>query len=64
MATVRRRGGKFQVQIRRNDSKPLSRSFFKKSDEMKWARSMEVKIDRGELPQSRKELKLTGSERR
>ncbi len=48
MASIRQRNGRFQVQIRRNGLKPLSRTFHLKTDAMRWARQMEVGIDRGE----------------
>jgi len=50
MATIRKRGDKYQVQIRRLGQLPISRSFLHKSDALEWARHMEVKADRGELP--------------
>jgi len=48
MATFRKRNGKWQVQIRRSDHPPLSRSFISKEDARIWSRDIESRIDRGE----------------
>jgi hypothetical protein len=50
MATIRRRGEAWQVQIRRTGQRPISRSFLLKKDAETWARQMEVQADRRELP--------------
>lgn len=50
MATIRKRKGKYQVQVRRKGLSPISRSFHTHADAVEWARHMEVKADRGELP--------------
>ena len=50
MATIRRRGATWQVQIRRHGHAPLSRTFRLKSDAELWARQKEAQLDRGELP--------------
>ncbi|OUR77838.1 integrase [Alphaproteobacteria bacterium 46_93_T64] len=52
MAAYRRRGNNWQVQIRREDHPPLSKSFKLKSDGERWARTIESAIDRGELIQA------------
>lgn len=49
MATIRKRGTRFQVQVRRN-GQAISKSFLKLSDANEWARTMEVAADRQELP--------------
>ncbi len=46
MATIRKINNKWQVQIRRKGFKPTSRSFFKKSDALEWARFKEGQADR------------------
>jgi integrase len=46
MATIRKRLGKFQVQVRRED-KFISKTFINKSDALKWSREQEVKIEQG-----------------
>ncbi|WHS95355.1 site-specific integrase [Sinorhizobium kummerowiae] len=56
MATIRKRGDKWQVQIRRQGFPPISRSFHTKSDAAEWARYWESKADRAELPDNRKVL--------
>lgn len=50
MASIRKREGKYQVQVRRNGFAPFVRTFHRKSDAEEWARFMETKADRGELP--------------
>ena len=49
MATFRKRNGLWQVQIRRKGASPVSKSFCLKSDAEKWARQVEVEIDRSAL---------------
>ena len=49
MATIRRRGAKWQVQVRRQGHPPTSRTFTFKRDAEAWAREVEVSIERGEL---------------
>lgn len=52
MATIRRRNNRYQVQIRRFGTKPLTKTFSLKADAERWARQTEVMADRG----------ITGSE--
>jgi len=47
MASIRRRGKKFQVQIRRQGHAPVSRSFAYLADAKAWAREVERNLDRG-----------------
>lgn len=49
MATIRKRGDRWQVQVRRTGQAPVSKSFVQKSDAQAWARKMESAADRGEL---------------
>lgn len=49
MATIRKRGTKWQVQVRRKGSPPLSRSFLHKADAQAWGRQVELQVDRGDL---------------
>ena len=56
MATIRKRGDKYQVQIRRSGTRPVSRSFHVLKDAQAWARHMEVKADRRDLPADPKAL--------
>lgn len=44
MATIRKRLGKYQVQIRK-ENKNLSKTFTNKADALKWAKEQEVKIE-------------------
>jgi integrase len=56
MATIRRRGAKWQVQIRRVGFRSVSRSFHVRQDAQAWARLMEVRADRRDLPDDPKAL--------
>lgn len=56
MATIRKRGAKWQVQIRRVGVRPISRSFNVRKDADAWARQMEVQADRRDLPSDPKSL--------
>lgn len=49
MASIRKRGDKWQVQIRRIGAPNLSRTFNFKSDAVLWARQIEREADRGGL---------------
>ena len=46
MATIRKRGNKWQARIQRR-SQPVAHTFLTRSDAEKWARQTEVDIDRG-----------------
>ncbi len=50
MATFRKRGNKWQAQVRLQGCKPVSRSFTLKSDAQAWARQTEAAIERGHNP--------------
>lgn len=56
MASIRKRAGKYQVQIRRKGFAPTVRTFHTKQDAQEWARFMDTKADRGELFASVREL--------
>src|SRR5579872_6110013 len=56
MPTIRRRGGKYEVQIRRAGVRHISRSFHMLSDAKAWAHQMEIRADRRDLPADRKAL--------
>ncbi|ALK10322.1 tyrosine-type recombinase/integrase [Blastochloris viridis] len=49
MATIRKRGDKWQVQVRRQGHAPITRSFLQKADAVAWARQTETKLDRDGL---------------
>lgn len=60
MATIRKRNGKWQVQVRRTGSKPISRTFTLKRDAEAWAREAEIAHERGGTPlEDRQKLALT-----
>ena len=50
MATIRKRGDKWQVQIRRKGEVPFSRTFGLRRDADIWARMVETQADRKDLP--------------
>ena len=63
MATIRKRGEAWQVQVRRKGHPALSRTFKRKADAELWARQIEAEADRAELPSGLGELrKLTLSD--
>lgn len=47
MATIRKRGDKYHVQIRKKGSRSLTRSFSTRADANAWARKVESEIERG-----------------
>ena len=49
MATLRKRGSKWQAQVRRLGGSFLSRSFHTLKDAQAWARQIEAQADRGDL---------------
>lgn len=57
MATFRKRGNKWQTQIRRSGHPALSKSFANKADALVWARLQESRIDRADLPRNLKDLR-------
>ncbi|MDA9499556.1 integrase [Bradyrhizobium sp. CCBAU 11357] len=58
MATIRQRGKKWQVQVRRAGSGAVSKSFLRRKDADAWARQMEIQADRSELPADSSVLKV------
>jgi integrase len=48
MASIRRRGERWHVQIRRKDHSPICKAFAQRKDADAWARETESKLDRGE----------------
>jgi integrase len=56
MASIRKRNGKFQVQIRRTGYPTISKSFAQKKDAQEWARLREIELDRDELAPCRRNL--------
>src|SRR5258705_586735 len=56
MASVRYHRGKYQVPVRRQDMRPITKTFTLRKDALEWARLMEVKADRRDLPEDTKVL--------
>jgi len=56
MATYRKRGSRWQAQVRRKGAQTLTRSFSTKADAQAWARQVETEADRRGLPANRKAL--------
>jgi hypothetical protein len=56
MATIRKRGSSWHVQVRRLGQPTITRSFKKKPDANAWARQIESKIDRRGLAPCRSDL--------
>ena len=60
MASIRKRGSKWQAQIRRLGLAPINRTFTAKDDAVRWAREQDRAIDRGEsLPSAPRDLRQT-----
>jgi integrase len=59
MATIRKHRKKWQVQVRRAGARPCSKSFQLRRDAEEWAREMERRADRQDLPQDMKILQQT-----
>lgn len=60
MATIRNRNGKWHVQIRKTDSRALTKTFSLRSDAILWSREMERSIDlHGTVLVDRASLKIT-----
>lgn len=57
MASIRKRSGKYQVQVRRQGFPTQSKSFLQLRDAKEWARQKELEADRGELKCSKSFLK-------
>ena len=47
MASFRFRNNRWQARVQRKGQKDLAKSFLNKPDAEKWARSVEIEIDRG-----------------
>jgi hypothetical protein len=57
MASIRKRGGKWQVQIRRQGMLAVSHTFGLREDALRWARQRETEADRQGLIADQRELK-------
>ena len=49
MGTVRNRNGKFQAQVRRLGTTPISKTFADKKDATVWVRGTKSRLDAGEI---------------
>jgi integrase len=59
MATLRKRGERWHVQVRRRGRPSLTRSFLLRSDALAWGRQHELEADRQDLPTAHRGLKGT-----
>ncbi|RDD61580.1 hypothetical protein [Ferruginivarius sediminum] len=59
MASIRKHREKWQVQVRRQGSKPISKTFHRKADAQAWARKMEQEADQEGILVDRRSLKTT-----
>ena len=59
MASFRKRGSSWQVQIRRSGQPPVTRTFKSKSNADAWSRQVEAEIERSGLPIDRRVLRRT-----
>lgn len=59
MASIRKRGNKYHVQVRRVGQASVTKSFLERKDARAWARLMEVRADKGLLLTDPKVLKQT-----
>jgi len=57
VAAIRKRGLRWQAQVRLQGHAPITKSFTHKADAEAWARQREVAIERGEIQSARKSLK-------
>jgi integrase len=64
MASIRQRDGKFQVRIIRKGHRALSRTFTNRGDAVKWARAIEVEIERGAIQPHTRSITLADATRR
>ncbi|MEP3231935.1 MAG: hypothetical protein ABJO30_03825 [Hyphomicrobiales bacterium] len=58
MATIRKRGNKFQVQIRRHGYPDITKTFTQYKDTREWARYIEIAQDRRELSNDHRDLEV------
>ena len=56
MATIRKRGERWQVQVRRVGAPTQTKSFINRKDAEAWSRQSEIKVDRRELPHDPRQL--------
>ena len=61
MASIRKRSGKWQARVIRQGHAPIAKTFINKTDAEKWARSIEVQIERGQYDDPRQAAEANGS---
>jgi len=57
VATIRKRGERWQAQVRLQGHTPFTKTFTHKADAEAWARQQEVRIERGEIESASRSLK-------
>ena len=57
MATIRKRGARWQAQVRLQGHRAITKSFLHKNDAEAWGRQKEAEIERGELLNTSRSLK-------
>lgn len=57
VATIRKRGVRWQAQVRLQGHRAITKSFTHRADTEAWARQQEVAIERGEIQSARRSLK-------
>jgi len=62
MSSIRKRGSKWNVQIRRSGLPLLSKTFIFKTDAEKWSKATEAALDRGETPHHKADVNITLSQ--
>ena len=59
MSSIRKRGSKWNVQIRRSGLPLLSKTFIFKTDAQRWSKATEAALDRGETPHHKTDVDIT-----
>ena len=62
MSSIRKRGSKWNVQIRRSGLPLLSKTFIFKTDAQRWSKATEAALDRGETPHHKTDANITLSQ--
>ncbi len=56
MATIRKRGNRWQAQVRKQGNRGVSRSFHLREDALAWVRKTEIQIERGDLRDKQQDI--------
>ena len=62
MSSIRKRGSKWNVQIRRSGHPLLSKTFILKTDAERWSKATEAALDRGETLHHKADVNVTLSQ--